>query len=278
MEGEGFNTLLVADHYANWMSCGPLLTAAACATSTLRVGSYVYNNDFRHPAMLAKEVATINRLSGGRFEFGVGAGWLKIEYDAIGAPFDAPGVRASRFEEAIEVMSRLFTGEQIRFDGQFYHLSPFEGLALAPLQRPLLLMIGGGGPRMIRFAARKADIIAFVPRSLPQGGLDPADFAVDSMDGKIALLEAAIADASRADGGPERCILDFRVFRSLDEVNEDDEVPREFAATSPYALVGDTDAIVDTLIERRERWGISYVVCGESALDAMVPVVRKLTQ
>lgn len=276
VEGEGFSTLLVADHYANLMSCGPLLTAAATVTTTLRVGSYVYNNDFRHPAMLAKEAATIDRLSGGRFDLGVGAGWLKHEYDAIGMAFDAPGVRLSRLEEAIEVMTRLFAGEPITHDGQFYHVGPLDDMALAPLQRPLPLLIGGGGPRIIHFAARKADIVAFAPRSLPEGGLDPADFAVDGMDAKIALLDAATAEAGRTADGPERCILIFGVYRSPNEVKDDDEVSREYVASSPYALVGDTDAIVDTLIARRERWGVSYIVCFEDKLDAMIPVVRKL--
>lgn len=278
LEGEGFSTLLVADHYVNLMSCGPLLTAAALVTTKLRIGSYVYNNDFRHPALLAKEAATIDHLSGGRFEFGVGAGWLKLEYDGVGLPFDAPGVRASRFEEGVEVMTRLFKGEPLTFDGQFYHLTPLPDMALAPLQNPLPLMIGGGGPRMIRFAARKADIVAFVPRSLRDGGLDPAEYAVDGMDEKIALLEAAAAEAGRAEDAPERCILNFGVYRSVDDVRDGDDVPREFVATSPYALVGDAEAITDVLIERRERWGISYIVCGEDAIEAMIPVVRKLGQ
>src|SRR3954451_18448510 len=113
LEGEGFSSLLVADHYLNPMACGILQIAAADATTTLRVGSYVYNNDFRHPALLAKEAATIDVMSGGRLELGVGAGYHKGEYKAVGLPFDAPGVRASRFEEGVEIMTRLFTGEKV---------------------------------------------------------------------------------------------------------------------------------------------------------------------
>jgi probable F420-dependent oxidoreductase len=120
LEGEGFSTLLVADHYANPMACGPLMLAAAEATTTLRVGSYVYDNDFRHPALLAKEAATIDVLSDGRLELGLGAGWHKEEYDAVGIPFDPPGVRVSRLEESVEILLRLFAGGPVEFQGTHY--------------------------------------------------------------------------------------------------------------------------------------------------------------
>ena len=181
LEAEGFSTLLVADHYDNPMSCGPLLMAAANATTTLRVGSYVYNNDLRHPALLAKEAGTIDVLSGGRLELGLGAGWNDSEYNAIGLPFDPGGVRASRMEEGVEVMTRLFTGEEVHYQGRYYRLNGLEGTPL-PIQKPLPLLIGGGGPRMIRFAARKANTVAFVPQSLPGGGLDAAKFSAEEMD------------------------------------------------------------------------------------------------
>jgi probable F420-dependent oxidoreductase len=277
LESEGFSTLLVADHYDNPMSCGPLLLAAANATTTLRVGSYVYNNDLRHPALLAKEAATIDVLSGGRLEFGVGAGWNDSEYDAIGLPFDPGGVRASRFEEGVEVMTRLFTGEQVHYKGQHYRLNGLEGTPL-PIQRPLPLLIGGGGPRMVRFAARKADIIGFVPQSLPGGGLDPVKFSAEAMDTKIALLEAAITDAGRMDGGPERNVLIFSCYPSLTEITSERWISRDLASTSPYALIGDVDAIVDKIQERRERWGLTYYVCWDVDVEEFIPIVRKLAR
>ena len=118
------------------MACGILQIAAADATTTLRVGSYVYNNDFRHPALLAKEAATIDVMSGGRLELGIGAGWHKGEYEQAGIKFDAGAVRVSRLEEAIEIMTRLWEGEPFSFTGQHYRIDGLEGTPL-PIQRPL---------------------------------------------------------------------------------------------------------------------------------------------
>lgn len=273
LEAEGFSTLLVADHYLNPMSCGPLLLAAANATTTLRIGSYVYNNDFRHPALLAKEAATIDVLSGGRLELGLGAGWAKVEYEAVGLPFDPPRVRAARFEEGVEVITRLLTGQRVSYHGEHYHISDLQGEP-RPVQQPVPLLLGGGGQRMIRFAARKADIIGFVPRSLPGGGLDPADFA--SLDVKIAVLDKELALLGRSDGGPERSVLVFGLHPSYDAIPTDTWIPRDLVAASPYALVGGPDAVVETLLERRERLGLSYVVCFDSDIDTFIPIVRRL--
>ena len=146
LEGEGFDTLLVADHYTpDPMSCGPMLVAAANATTTLRVGSYVYNNDFRHPALLAKEAAIIDVLSGGRLELGVGAGYRAGEYDVVGLAFDAPSVRAGRFEEAVEIITRLLRAETVDCKGRYYRLSAYPGIPM-PLQRPVPLLIARRWP------------------------------------------------------------------------------------------------------------------------------------
>ena len=274
LEHSGFSTLLVADHYTNAMACTPLLMAAASATTTLRIGSYVYNNDFRHPALLAKEAATIDVLSGGRFELGVGAGWFKSEYDQVGLAFDPPAVRADRFEEAVDVIQRLLRGERVQHDGTHYRLDGLAG-SPRPVQEPVPLLIGGGGPRMLRFAARAADIVAFVPRALPAGGLDPADFALAPMDGKIARLEQAVTDSGRADGGPERSLLIFG-FVDAQGVASDPRLPAEFSGASPYGLMGDPAAMAELLLERRERWGFTYYVCFARDLDRFTPVVRHL--
>jgi probable F420-dependent oxidoreductase len=275
VESEGFATLLVADHYDNPLSCGPLIVAAANATTTLPVGSYVYNNDLRHPALLAKEAATIDVLSGGRMELGIGAGWNKLEYDTVGLPFDPPAIRAARFMESVEIMTLLFTGEQVSYQGQHYQISGLKGMPL-PLQQPIPLLIGGGSPLMIRFAAHRANIIGFVPRSLPGGGLDSAKFAAESMDKNIEVLETAVTEAGRTDSGPERSILIFSLDSSLTNVPDDHWIPRELVATSPYALVGDADAMAEALLARRERWGLTYFVCFDKDLEKFIPVVRKL--
>lgn len=275
LESEGFSTLSVADHYLNEMACGPLLVAAANATTTLRVGSFVYDNDFRHPALLAKEAATIDVLSGGRLELGVGAGYNKEEYEQVGLPFDPPGVRVGRLEESVEIMTRLFKGEDVTYEGQHYRLNGFEGAPL-PIQRPIPLLIGGGGPRMIRLAARKAQIMGFVPKTLPGGGVDTSAFTAAVMDAMVAALEEALAEAGRDDDGPERNMLLMQMHGSADEATDDDWMPPEVVGKSPFALVGEPAAMVEALHERRERWGLSYFVCFESDLERFIPVVRLL--
>jgi probable F420-dependent oxidoreductase len=277
VESLGFSTLLVADHFHNGTVCTPRLAAAAAVTTTLRVGSYVYDNDFRHPVLLAREAADIDLLSGGRMELGLGAGWAKDEYDMVGIPFDPGTVRACRYEEAVALIRALHSGETVTHQGEHYRVEECT-LVVEPVQRPIPLMLGGGGPRMTAFAARHADIIGFVPRSLPQGGLDPAEFSSAAFDEKVAILDEA--SAGRADGGPERSILAFQVGRAVDdpaaERPDSDWTSPEIMAEGPYSLLGDTEQMVDTLLERRERWGLSYVTCWEEDMDALAPVVARL--
>ena len=276
LEGEGFATVVVADHYANDMAATPLITAAADATTTLRVGSYVYDNDFRHPALLAKEAATIDVLSDGRLELGVGAGWYREEYDWIGMPFDPGSVRVDRLEESLDVVTALLAGETVTHHGTHYDIDGLEGLPVA-IQQPVPLLIGGGGPRMLRLAARRAAIVALVPRSRPEGGLDPEEFGTEPFERRIAGLDAALRDVGRSGDGPERGMLVFEMASSVDAYDADDAwIDRERVAASPYALVGDVGAMVDAVVERRERWGVTYFVCFDRNLDLFEPVVRRL--
>jgi probable F420-dependent oxidoreductase len=276
LESLGFGTLFVADHYLNSTVCTPRLAAAAAATTTLRLGSYVYDNDFRHPVLLAREAAEIDLLSSGRMELGIGAGWAKDEYDTVGVPFDPGPVRASRYEEAVLLIRALHAGSAVTHHGQFYDLRDCE-LLVEPVQRPIPLLLGGGGPRMTRFAATHGDIIGFVPQSLPTGGLDPGAFAVSTFGQRIRLLDEM--SAARADGGPERAVL---VFHQADSA---DDLPTGAGAWtdpdtllgSPYALLGDKAQVIDSLLERRERWGLTYIACWEEDVDRFAPVVAALS-
>jgi probable F420-dependent oxidoreductase len=256
-----------------------MLMAAACATTTLRIGSFVYDNDFRHPALLAKEAATMDILSNGRFELGLGAGWHKGEYDAVGLSFDPPGVRARRFEEAIEVIRPMLSGQTVNFAGDHYALSGYSGTAM-PIQQPIPLLIAGGGPRMLRLAARRADIVGLGPQSRPGGGVTTSGFARESFDSTIAVLDDALSASGRSDGGPERNVLLFGISSSIDSIVEGDRVlrfvPSELLETSPYILLGDVDAMVDGLLERRDRWGVTYFVSWVDQIEALIPVVRRL--
>jgi probable F420-dependent oxidoreductase len=276
LESLGFGTLFVADHYLNSTVCTPRLAAAAAATTTLRLGSYVYDNDFRHPVLLAREAAEIDLLSSGRMELGIGAGWAKDEYDTVGVPFDPGPVRASRYEEAVLLIRALHAGSAVTHHGQFYDLRDCE-LLVEPVQRPIPLLLGGGGPRMTRFAATHGDIIGFVPQSLPAGGLDPGAFAVSTFGQRIRLLDEM--SAARADGGPERAVLVFHQADSADDLptgagawTDPDTLPG-----SPYALLGDKAQVIDSLLERRERWGLTYIACWEEDVDRFAPVVAALS-
>lgn len=245
-------------------------------TTHLRLGSYVYNNDFRHPALLAREAAEVDQLSGGRLELGMGAGWAKSEYDMVGLPFDNGPTRASRFEEAVGIIRRLHNGEQVTHQGHFYRLDECD-LSVSAVQKPIPMLLGGGGPRMIRFAAEHADIVGFVPRSLPGGGLDPQEFSEAAFEEKIVVLDEALQN-QRADW-PERGLLLFYARPNTDSISTDPDAAwtsPEILARSPYALVGDTDRMVDSLVERRERWGLTYFTCWEEDIDLLAPVVDRL--
>jgi probable F420-dependent oxidoreductase len=273
VEQLGFDVLQVADHFGNSTVCTPRLAAAAAVTTTLRVGSYVYDNDFRHPVLLAREAAEIDRLSGGRMELGIGAGWSRSEYEMVGMPFDEGPVRASRYEEAVEIVRRLHHGESLDWAGEHYQLNGCE-LLVEPVQQPIPLVLGGGGPRMTRLAARWADTVAFVPRSLPGGGLDPAEFSQSAFDHKISVLEAALEQ--RSTRPPERAALVFGLHRFSDEIPLEDWTSREVASNSPYYLVGDTARVVDEILTRRDRWGINHWTFWEEDIDAATPIVELL--
>lgn len=276
VEGMGFSTLVVADHFGNNTVCTPRLAAAAAVSTTLRLGSYVYDNDFRHPVLLAREAADIDLLSDGRMELGIGAGWAKGEYDMVGIPFDPGPVRAARFEEAVNIVRRLHNGEKVTHKGAFYRLQDCE-LSVETVQQPIPLLLGGGGPRMTRFAATHADIVGYVPRSLPNGGLDPAEFASSAFSEKVALLDQEVAGLGRS--GPERGILLFYVGRTADDMPTDPDdawTSPAVLAESPYALMGDPAQMIDTLVERRERWGLSYFTCWEEDIDMLAPVIEAL--
>lgn len=275
VEGLGFSTLVVADHFHNETVCTPRLAAAAAVTTTLRLGSYVYDNDFRHPVLLAREAAEIDVLSGGRMELGIGAGWANDEYQMVGIPFDPGPTRAARFEEAVTIIRRLHNGDAVTHHGEFYQLDECI-LGLEPAQQPIPIVLGGGGPRMTRFAAAHADTVAYVPRSLPGGGLDPAEFSAEAFAGKITLLDQALQD--RVLTGPERGLLLFYAGRTADAMPAAGEgwTSPEVLKHSPYALVGDTEQMVDALLERRERWGLTYFTCWEEDIELLAPVVNRL--
>ena len=173
-EEYGYATLLIRDHFIKepfGEQLAPLiaLMAAADVTKTLRVGSLVLDNDYRHPVMLAKEAATLDLLSGGRFELGIGAGWLRSEYEQAGMAFEQARVRVSRLEESIHVLKGLFADQPLTFAGNHYTITDLSCFP-KPVQRPHPpILVGAGSRRMLELAAREADIVGILPKALPDG-------------------------------------------------------------------------------------------------------------
>ncbi len=169
-EALGYDVLTIADHFGDRFAYGPALAMAAAVTSDIRFGTLVLQNPLRHPALHAMEAATIDLLSDGRFELGMGAGGsLMSDFEQTGIPFDPPGFRAGALEESVHVVKSLLRGETLTFDGTYYQFSDFE-LFPKPVQPHVPLLIGAGGPRMLRLAAREADIVSILPLMRPHGG------------------------------------------------------------------------------------------------------------
>jgi probable F420-dependent oxidoreductase len=280
IEALGYATLLVGDHFVpHWFAAGPALTAAALATTTLRVGVTTYANDFRHPALLAREAATIDVLSGGRLEFGLGAGWLKAEYTQTGVPFDPPGVRVGRLAEALRIITGLWGDGAVTHTGRHYTITALEGWP-KPLQRPRPpLFIGGGGQRLLGLAAREADIVGLLARALPGGGLDLADNSETALARKVDWVREA--------AGARFAGLELAAFFWKVAVTDDRRAVAEtLAAThgvtaeqilaSPYFLLGSVEHIVERVQELRERYDVSYLSALPADVEVLAPVVARL--
>jgi len=280
VEDLGYDTFLVVDHLT--ASLGPLvaLTVAAEATQKMRLGSFVLCNDFRHPAVLAKEIATLDVLSEGRFEFGLGAGYLPTDYIKSGLPLDSAGIRVSRFEESIHLMKQLFTGEAVNFSGNFYTTKDLQGTPQT-VQRPHPPMyIGGGGKRVLSFAAREADIIGIAHKNGSKHGLDLSNTTSEPTAEKIAWVRDAAGDRF------PHLELSAMVFATAITDNRErtaERIGTNFGISGPQALdsvqllIGTVDQIVADLWSRRERFGLSYIVIKEEHIDIFAPVVARLS-
>jgi probable F420-dependent oxidoreductase len=257
----------------------PALMAAADATTTLRVGSFVFANDYRNPVMLAKEVATMDVLSEGRVEVGIGAGWSVSDYRELGIPYDAPGVRVSRLEESVVLLKRLLSEESVDHAGEHYTVRGAK-IQPRPLQRPYPpLMIGGGGQRVLRLAARHADIVTFAPQVNASGRA-----RLDALTEK-ALAERVVRFRAAAGERAERIELNVFVF----DAAVTDRARSLMAAVSgylrraanglvrsPFVLYGSRSSLRELLLERRERLGISYISVPGNAMREFAPIVAEL--
>jgi probable F420-dependent oxidoreductase len=280
VEELGYSTLLVTDHLGRQLAPLPALTAAAMATTRLRVGSYVLANDFRHPLMLAREAATLDLLSGGRFELGVGAGWKVEDYRKLGLPYELPPARVDRLAEALPLIGRLLAGETVDHEGPHYRL----GGAVVfprPVQQPRPpILVGAGGPRMLRLAAREADIVAMQPQFDPRGRPMIRQATEKETARKVATLREA--------AGPRFEVLELNVIVADAGLVGHGRPAGESLLTAgksiatglvgtPYVLYGTLGGLRDRLQRRRDRLGISYYALPRHAMEAMAPLVAALS-
>jgi probable F420-dependent oxidoreductase len=280
-EDLGYATLYVPDHLDDQWAPMVALTAAADATTTLRVGPLVLDNDFRHPVVLAKEAATLDLVAEGRLELGLGAGWMRTDYRASGIPMDDPSVRIARLAESIDVMQALWTTGRSTYRGRHYSTADAVGTPRPHRPTGPLLAIGGGGRRILTLAAERADIVSVIP-SLAAGEIG-AEVAASAVEELFAERVRWVRDAagSRADDIELQCwTATVQVVPNAGEVLAAVApvlglTPEQLAA-SPTALVGSTGELADILRERRERFGFSYVVVHEPELQAFAPVVAEL--
>jgi probable F420-dependent oxidoreductase len=289
-EALGYSALHLADHVVvgeamtksnhpmQELAAVPAMMSAAEATTTLKVGCRVFCIDYQHPVVLAKQAATIDLLSDGRLELGLGAGWVTAEYAAMNIPMDSAGVRISRLEETIGAMRAMFTGEPVAVSGKHLQLAGFSGAPKRPFPP---LMIGGGGKRVLSLAAREADIVSFNFNNRA-GVIGPDGVKSSTADAtaeKLGWVKAA------AGARFEKIELEIAAYFTF--VQDGAEaiaagmggamgLSKEEMLRHPHGLFGTVDSVTAELERRRQRYGISYVTVGDTAMEAFAPVVARL--
>ncbi|MGH9080286.1 MAG: TIGR03621 family F420-dependent LLM class oxidoreductase [Acidimicrobiales bacterium] len=282
-EDLGYSALLMPDHFGDQLAPGPALAAAAGATTALRIGALVYGNDYRHPCVLAKEAVTLDVLSKGRFELSLGAGWMRTDYEETGIAYDDPKVRVERFEEAVVVLQGLMrTDGPFSFDGNYYRVREHM-LRPRPVQKPgPTLTLGGGGKRVLSFAARHADIVSInVNLAAGTGGAETApDATPERTREKIGWVRAAAGE--RFDDLELNALIGF-VMVTDDAAGVAKAMAPHFgiapdeALHIPLALLGTLDQMADELRWRREEYGISYWSIESDSWQTLGPVVSALS-
>jgi probable F420-dependent oxidoreductase len=283
----GYSTLLVDDHLYNTFAPLTALVSAADATTSLRVGSLVFGNDFRHPVVLAKEAATLDVLTDGRFELGLGTGYWREDYEQSGIELQSPGTRVSRFEEAVQVIKGLFADNSFTYTGNYYTIRNLNGLP-KPAQKPHPpLLLGGGSKRMLSIAAREANIVSINIRTTAEGGFDASSITPEATDQKVAWVREA---AGTRFHDLELNVLVFPVVTDqprqvAEQMLREWKMPTDEASidgllAESSSLFGTVDQIVENLQARRQRFGFSYIAVGEyyqaDIMERFAPVIAKL--
>jgi probable F420-dependent oxidoreductase len=280
-EDLGYSTLYIPDHLDDQWAPMIALTVAAEATTSLRVGTLVLDNDFRHPVILAKEAATLDIVTGGRFEFGIGAGWMTTDYAQSGIPMEPASVRIAKLAESLEIMKSLWSTGRCTLAGEYYQVTDALGTPRPVTEGGPPIVIGGGSKRILTLAGQFADVVSIVP-SLAAGVVG-AEVAAESVIEKYTdrVQWARDAAGDRADD------LEFQCWTAVVQVAPNaaelfENLAPVFGLTpdqmkaAPIALVGTTEEISDTLRKRREELGFSYIVVHEAEMEALAPVIAEL--
>jgi probable F420-dependent oxidoreductase len=285
VESLGYNILTIPDHLADPIFAPiPALVSAAEATKNLRVGTNVLNNDLRHPVLIAREAATVDLLTDGRLQLGLGAGSIRSEYDQAGLNFDRGAVRVERLAEATAIVKGLLRGERVTLAGRHYRVSG-HSISLLPVQKPHPpILIGGNGPQLLSLAAREADIVGLSGITFRDGGAAPPDLSgwrASSVDLRMELVREVAGGARYArleiNALVQRVIVTDNRRKAAEELMSrwSDLTPDEILE-SPYVLIGTVEQIIIDLNLRRERWGISYYTIREPDLDTFAAVIARL--
>jgi len=279
----GFSTLYVPDHFVDHpFGPFPAMAMAAEATDTLRVGSLVLGNDYRHPVVVARDAATLDLLSDGRLELGIGAGWMTVDYEKAGMSLDRPGVRVDRLEESLAVIKGLMADGEFSFNGEHYTITDLDGMP-KPVQKPHPpIVIGGGAPRVLRLAGREAQIVGINANLKTGVANDPttaSSMNPAATDQKLEWVREGAGD--KFDDIEIQAFAGFTMFTDDSKSIAEAMAPAfdcsaEDVLDSPVGLVGTAEEMIDTIHRRRDRWQMSYQVVGSEVMDELAPVVAKL--
>jgi probable F420-dependent oxidoreductase len=280
--------LAATNHPVQNLASIPAMAVAAEATSTIGIGCRVFCADFHNPVILAKELATLDMFSDGRLEIGIGAGWLQGEYEAIGVPWERPGVRIDRLEETLALLRACFADGELDVTGKHVHAVGFESVP-KPVRSPLRrdgrerpgFMIGGGAQRILGVAGREADIVS-LNFDNSSGKIGPAGVGSSTAEltaQKVGWIRDGAGDRFdqiELEIGAYFTVITDKREATLEQMGKMMGLTAEQFGEHPHALIGSVDAICEQIISRREQYGISYITVGRTNLEAFAPVVAAL--
>lgn len=287
----GYDSFMIPDHLGNQVGPIAALGALAVATDKIRLGTAVLANGFRHPAVLAKDAATIDVLSGGRLELGIGAGWMKEEFDKGGIAYERPGVRIKKLEESLQILDTLLRGRECTFEGEYYQIRGLKG-SPRPRQGPRPpIAVGGGGPKMLALAAKYADIISVATPTSKEGKLLLSGITMDKTRERVEVIRKAAGD--RFDDIELNWTITMIIvtddreqtaemaLAALDRgfppnIEVDTKLTVEEILESPYLAIGSVEEIADQIRNVRAKTTMSYVGVFPTQMDAFAPIIPLL--